>query len=610
MKASQLPLFTLKEAHKEARVVSHQLLLRAGYIHKASSSGFYSYLPFGQMVYRNIEEIIRKEMNRFGAVEVRLPVMTHSDVWKESGRWSEMGPEMIRLKDRHENDYCLAPTHEEAITWLAKSYLRSYKQLPINFYQIGIKYRDETRPRFGLIRCREFTMKDAYSFHLTDDSLEETYQKMRECYHSIFKKIGIPTIPVQADSISMGGSYSEEFMVASEIGESTLLLSENQNSALYQANQDKTEFLPATPYPTYPFESTGPNSQSKSFSKVDAKPEVKFEAKLKNTPGLTSVGEVANFLKRSELFFIKALVYEDAGHIVIGFIPGDRDLSVSKLKNICQLPSLEMASSETIEKGIQSTVGFTGPYKLPVSHRDIVDITKNSSNKKKKVFIYFDRNLKNRSGLVAGGNQKDTHYINLQEGRDFTIHSESQNIDLVEAKAGDLCPLDPKQKLIEKKGIELGHIFKIGNKYTQAMGLSVLNKEGKEVIPTMGCYGIGLDRTLQTYIEHNHDQKGIIWSDTLSPYQIYYIGIFNQDEEKKQQEKVYEILVEKGFKVYFDDRKERAGVKFNDAELVGFPWQLVAGKEFLSSKKLELKNRKTMEKVIITLEDLPKALKF
>ncbi len=582
MKASQTPLFTSKETPKDAQIKSHQLLIKGGYIHK-QASGLYSYLPFGYIVHQKVEQIIREEMNKFGGVEVKLPILTQAESWEISGRWSNMGIEMIRLKDRHKNNYCLAPTHEEVITQVAKAYLKSYKQLPINFYQIGIKYRDEVRPRYGLIRCREFVMKDAYSFHATEESLDETYQKMRLCYHSIFERCGISVVSVQADSASMGGSYSEEFMVISQIGESTLLLAENTKRCPYHANQEKTEFIPAQKYPVV---------KSSSLPK------------LVDTPHVTSVKDVAQLIKKEDAQFIKAIIFEEDAHIIITFIPGNRELSLTKLKNITGLVNLEMATHATIEEGLQLVPGFVGPHKLPVTHDQEVILSSLKVSIKKKVLLYYDRCLKERGELVGGGNQKDSHYINLQEGRDFIIHDASEAIDLVEAEAGDLCPLDTQQKLVEKKGIELGHIFKIGRKYSDKMKFTVLDPNGKTIVPAMGCYGIGVGRTMQAFVEQNYDDHGMVWSRSLTPYDIYLIPIYDTEAELKQHEGVYNSLKEAGFSVYFDDRKERVGVKFHDADLVGFPWQIISGKKFLQSKQFELKNRKNMQRKDVTFDEL------
>ena len=576
MKATQIPLFTEKENPSDAQVISHQLLVRAGFI-KKQASGLYTYLPFGWTTHRTIEQIIREEMDAHKAVEVHLPVIIPAELWQKTGRWDAMGPEMMRLQDRHNNPFCLGPTHEESITDLALSYLRSYRQLPINFYQIGTKYRDEIRPRYGLIRCREFTMKDAYSFHIDDVSLDETYQTMRQCYRIIFERCGIDAIPVEADSGAMGGSGSEEFMCASDIGEATLLISEKND---YRGNQEKVEFFPATPY-------------SITLSPI-AKQEVL-------TPNLKTIEEVASFLKVSTKDLVKAVVYENEQAIVIGFIPGDRDVSEAKLQNVSGQALLELASPASIIDGLQSVPGFTGPIDLSVQHNSVVSV----QNKKKVVLIYFDQYLKNRGNLIVAGNKKDVHYTNINEGRDFTaIHL----VDLVLAKEGDLCPTDKTQTLTQTKGIELGHIFKLGKKYTQSLGVTVLDATGRPITPTMGCYGIGVGRTLQSIVEQNYDEKGIIWPESVSPYKFYFIGISNNETDSQKINELYTTFKKAGMNVYFDDRNERPGVKFNDADLVGFPWQIIAGKNFFNSSILELKNRKSGEKTEIHLDDL--LLKF
>ena len=413
-------------------------------------------------------------------------------------------------------------------------------------------------------------------------------KKMRLCYQTIFNRCGISVISVQADSAGMGGSYSEEFMVTNDIGESALLLAEDTTTCPYQSNQEKAEFIPAEKYPLI---------QSLSVPK------------LVSTPQLTSVADVAKFLKKDEVQFIKAIVCEEENHIIISFIPGNRELSLAKLKNISDLANLEIATSKSIQDSIQSVLGFIGPYKLPVTHKQEVSLPSSKTICKKKILIYYDRNLKGRGKLIAGGNQKDSHYINLQEGRDFTIENHSKEIDLVKAEEGDLCPLDLKQKLVKKRGIELAHIFKIGRKYSKKMEVAVLDPNGKTIIPTMGCYGIGVGRTMQAFVEQNYDDNGMIWSHSLTPYDIYFIPIYNTQEELKKHEEIYNLLIREGFSVYFDDRKERVGIKFNDADLVGFPWQIISGKKFIESKQIEIKNRKNMRRENISLDTLVVSLK-
>jgi len=584
-KATEFPLFTAHEDPKDAVVASHKLLTRAGFIRK-QASGFYIQMPFALMIQQNIEEIIRDEMNKAGAIEVKLPVLTDAELWKTSARWDAMGSEMMRLTDRHKNPFVLGPTHEESMTTLAASFLKSYKQLPMNLYQIGIKYRDEIRPRYGLIRCREFTMKDAYSFHMDDESLDETYRKMRVAYKNVFNRCGLQTIAVQADSGAMGGSASEEYMVPSEIGEETLLVSGFEETD-YKSNSEKTEFIPAIPYDVKT--STG-------------------EAKRVDTPNVKTVEDVAAFLKAGIQNFIKTVIYENTHVVIICFLPGDRDINEAKLKNISGQSEIEMASAETIQAVTGAIPGFAGPLGLKVQHGQKINVSsgeKNPSATNKEVRIYFDRNLAGRGDLISGGNQDDTHYVGLQEGRDFTIPADGKDLDLVLAKEGDRVPGQPGKTLQSTKGIEVGHIFKLGYKYARAFKLSVLDKNGKAHMPTMGTYGIGVGRTMATVVEQNHDDKGIIWPASLSPFHIYLVGIFKGDEQKAAIDDLFEKLSGMGLKVYYDDRNENPGVKFNDADLVGFPWQFTAGKNYISGGEIEVKNRRSGEKSMVTLATLP-----
>lgn len=565
MRASQLPLFTSKDDPSDAQVVSHRLLARAGYIRK-QGSGLYIYLPFGNIVHRKIEQIVREEMDRAGGVEVTLPVITPAELWQESGRWDIMGKEMMRMHDRHGVGYALGPTHEEAMSDLARSFLQSYKQLPINLYQIGKKYRDEIRPRYGLIRCREFTMKDAYSFHADDASLDATYQKMREAYRAIFERCGLKTIPVEADSGNMGGSGSEEFMVASQIGEETLLLCSDEKCG-YRSNQEKTAYI----------ENIGKGGSQSAPTKDAA---VDF-----NTDELKTIDEVAKLTGENPRDFIKAVIFEDAAKIIVCFIPGDRDLSEIKMKNLAGVNEYWLASEETIKAVTGAEPGYAGPVDLPHKHGDKID--------KKILHIYFDKHLKERSGLIAGANRTHFHKKNVAEGRDFTI---TEAHDLINAHAGDICPQCKKAELTETRGIEVGHIFKLGKKYSEKMKLTVLDPNGKPLTPTMGCYGVGVGRTMATAIEQNHDERGLVWHKNLSPFQVYLVSLAKGDAETVFVDKLYATLEAHGLSVYLDDRDERAGVKFNDAELVGFPFIVTVGKKTLESGKIELKLRRSGEK--------------
>ncbi len=578
MRASQLPLFTSKNDPNDAQVASHRLLSRAGYIRK-QGSGLYAYLPFGDMVHRKIEQIIREEMNRFGGVEVTLPVITPAELWQESGRWDLMGKEMMRMQDRHEVGYALGPTHEEAMTDVARSFLQSYKQLPINLYQIGRKYRDEIRPRYGLIRCREFVMKDAYSFHADDKSLDETYQKMREAYRAIFERCGLKTIPVEADSGNMGGSGSEEFMVASSIGEETLLLCSDEACG-YRSNQEKTAFIENT-------KGVNPASDNANANAED------FE-----TGALKTIEEVANLTAQNPRDFVKAVIFEDAQHIYLCFVSGDRELSEIKMKNLAGATDYWLASEDTIQGLTGAEPGYAGPAGLRFKDGDKVG--------KKLLRIFFDRHLKGRQGLITGANKTGFHTKNIAEGRDFSV---AEGHDLIVAHAGDICPQCKKAELTETRGIEVGHIFKLGKKYSEKMKLSVLDPNGKPLTPTMGCYGIGVGRTMATSIEQNHDERGLIWHKNLTPFVVYLVSLAKSESEVAFVDQLYAKLQSTGISVYLDDRDERAGVKFNDAELVGFPFIVTVGKKSIESGKLEVKLRRSGEKLELSEAELMEKLK-
>lgn len=587
MRASELPLFTSKDDPSDAQVVSHRLLARAGFIRK-QGSGLYIYLPFGNIVHRKIEQIVREEMDRAGGVEVTLPVITPAELWQESGRWDIMGKEMMRMEDRHGVGYALGPTHEEAMTDLARSYLQSYKQLPINFYQIGKKYRDEIRPRYGLVRCREFTMKDAYSFHTTDESLDETYQKMREAYRAIFERCGLKTIPVEADSGNMGGSGSEEFMVASSIGEETLLLCSDEKCG-YRSNQEKTAFIENT-------KRGGSTALTdRSLSAVEGRIE-DFD-----TGAAKTIEDVAKLTGQNPRDFVKAVIFEDKEHIYLCFIPGDRELSEIKMKNLAGATEYWAASEETIKALTGAEPGYTGPVGLKFGDGDVVSLNLPTGDGKKALRIFYDAHLKGREGLITGANKTSFHKKNVAEGRDFKV---TDGHDLVNAHAGDLCPQCKKAELTETRGIEVGHIFKLGKKYAEKMQVSVLDQTGKPLTPTMGCYGIGVGRTMATSVEQNHDERGLIWPRNLSPFMVYLVSLVKGETETAFVDKLYETLQARGISVYLDDRDERAGVKFNDAELVGFPFIVTVGKKTLESGKIEMKLRRTGEKLELTEAEL------
>ncbi|MCZ8155954.1 MAG: proline--tRNA ligase [Leptospira sp.] len=559
MKASSYLIPTTKDDPQDAVVASHRLMLRAGLIRK-SASGLYSYLPLGLRILKKIEAIVRDEMDASGALEFQLPILTPSEIWKESGRWDKMGKEMFRIKDRHDVENCLGPTHEESFCVLVKPMVRSYKDLPINVYQIHTKFRDEIRPRFGVIRSREFTMKDAYSFHLDDVSLDETYQKMRTTYRRIFTRLGLSTIPVQADSGNMGGSASEEFMVVSPIGEETLTIC---SSCDYSGNIEKTPVVP----PNDPKANTGSSEE------------------VVDTPGKKSIQDVAAFLNVEESYVLKAVAMWYDGKYVLVFLPGDRELNENKLKNHLVANEMRpMGDAELSKFGL--IPGFIGPG-MPM-HEDLLVL----------VDAVVDWNAK----YVTGANAFDKHKKGVSL-KDHFDSSKIQTLDLAQARAGDLCP-NCNAVLKAEKGIEVGHIFKLGQKYTKAFEISVLNDKGKATTTTMGCYGIGVNRCMATVIEQCNDDKGIYWPISIAPFEICLVSIAKSAEDNARIGAVYEQLRSAKYDVLWDDRDLGPGFKFKDSELIGFPIRLTMGKGFLEKNEITILNRKTMEEKNIVFTDI------
>jgi prolyl-tRNA synthetase len=535
-------------------------MLRAGVIAKLGS-GLYHMLPMGLRSFRKVENVIREEMNNAGALEFVLPVLIPAEIWETSGRWGVMGKEMFRLKDRHETWNVLGPTHEESFTDLMKGILKSYRDLPVSVYQIHTKFRDEIRPRFGVMRSREFVMKDAYSFHKDQDSLEETYQKMRVAYRNVFSRLGIDTIPVEADTGTMGGSRSEEFMVPSEIGEETLLIS---HGGKYYSNQEKTPLVPP---------------------KKDKEPPARVKAKKKlSTPGLTSIEEVARHVGAEPLHLAKAMVYAVGNEFVIVFIRGDRQINEVKLKNA--LGGAEYRPASDAELNSMGLVpGFIGPGKIPQGVRVIRDAT-----------------IRPGRAYIAGANEVDLH----ESGAEFPASFEERDVAL--AVEGDPSPAGDGV-LRALKGIEVGHIFQLGDKYTKAFNVSVLDETGRPLTPIMGCYGIGVQRTLAAIVEQHHDEKGVVWPVAACPFEVVLVGITRGEEEVKKVEHVYDLLKKGKFDVLYDDRDIRPGVKFADAELVGYPVRVTAGKTFFESGKLEVQVRKTGETVQASPSDLARTVR-
>jgi prolyl-tRNA synthetase len=522
-------------------------MLRAGLIRK-ESAGMYLYLPLGFRVLRKITDIVREEMERAGALEFLMPELTSADLWKESGRWEAMGKEMIRIKDRNGLEYALAPTHEEAFTAAVRSIVSSYRDLPLNAYQINTKFRDEIRPRYGVMRSKEFIMKDAYSFDMDEAGLERSYQSMRKAYRNIFSRCGIETIPVEADTGAMGGSASEEFMVASEVGEEVLLLCA---ACGYKANQERAQYRRSEAAPA-------------------GEPE---DLRVVDTPNVRTIDDLAVFFNCGADRFLKSIVYLADSTPVMAVVPGDREINEVKLKNALGALEVELAPDAIVEEVTSAPVGFAGPMT------------------KKPVRTIFDLSIRTTRNAITGANEKDKHYAGVKAGRDFII---AQEADITSAVKGDACP-QCGAALDERKGIEVGHIFKLGYKYTKSMNLTVLDENGKAVYPIMGCYGIGVNRTMAAVIEQHNDDKGISWPMTVAPFQVHLVGIAKSEDEISAVEEIYGMLSNAGIEVLYDDRKASPGVKFADADLIGMPVRVTVGKSYFKDGEIEVKLRRESE---------------
>ncbi len=544
MKASELFFPTLREVPAEAEVVSHQLLLRAGFIRKASG-GVYSYLPLAQRVLKKIMQIVREEMDRAGGQELMLPIIQPRELWEKTGRWDVYGDEMFRLQDRHKRYFALGPTHEEIITTLVNADVHSYRGLPLMLYQIQNKYRDEIRPRFGLMRGREFIMKDAYSFDVDYQGLDMSYQKMFEAYHQIFQRMELKYRVVEADSGAIGGSSSHEYMVLADSGEAEVVYCEQCS---YAANVEKAEC----------------SCQEAVPGQTDALPLEK-----KHTPGQKTVEDVAAFFQRPTSQVIKTLLCLADGQPVVALLRGDRELNVVKFQNLLGCLDLVMADEKAAYELFGAGFGSLGPIGLDIP-------------------IYGDLEIQAMSAANCGANQDDYHYINVCPGRDFQVR---QWNDLRNAVAGDPCPhcQNPLQLV---RGIEVGHIFKLGDKYSRDLDASFLDQNGQSQIMVMGCYGIGISRTMAAAVEQNRDEQGIIWPLPLAPYQVIVIPVNSKKEDQMDLARsIYEQLLAKGIEVILDDRDERAGVKFKDADLIGIPLRITVGPKALQENKVEVKKR-------------------
>ncbi len=548
MRSSQLYFPTLKEIPSDAEITSHKLMLRAGMIRKLAS-GLYTWLPLGLRVLKKVEKVIREEMNRIHAQEILMPAVQPAELWIETERWDQFGPSLLKFMDRHKRPFCFGPTHEEVVTDLVRHELKSYKQLPLILYQIQSKFRDEVRPRFGIMRAREFLMKDAYSFHIDDASLAKTYQDMYEAYSRIFTRLGLTFRAVLADTGSIGGSQSHEFQVLAESGEDLIAFSTESD---YAANVELAPSLPPT-------HKRAKGSKTLSFVK---------------TPNIKSVQEQADYLKMQVKDILKTLLVKGKTkeHPVVALlVRGDDELNPLKAeKHPLVLSPFTMASLEEVQKIAKCGPGFVGPKDLSIP-------------------IIADHQVLQMVDFVCGANQEDTHYSGFNWGVDA---AEPAVADLRIVKTGDKSP-DGKGTLILKRGIEVGHIFQLGNKYSKAMNVSVLDEAGRAKIVTMGCYGIGVSRIVAAAIEQHHDTKGICFPSPMAPFQVALIpiGFHKSEPVKKAAETLYQHLSEAGIEVLLDDRDERPGVMFNDVELIGIPHRIVIGDKSLANNNVEYKGR-------------------
>ena len=548
MRWSKTLIPTLKEDPADAEVVSHKLLVRAGMI-RPVSRGIYDYLPLGLRVIRKIETIVREEMDRAGAQELLLPVVSPAELWQESGRWEVYGKELLRFKDRQERDFCLGPTHEEIITDIVRRVVRSYRELPFNLYQIQTKFRDEIRPRFGLMRGREFIMKDAYSFHADITDCKREYENMFQTYKRIFSRCGLKFRPVEADTGAIGGSQSHEFQVLADSGEDAIV---SCNHCEYAANIQKAELRRQRPA------GRDVNTEPPALDKIA-------------TPGKKSVAEVAAFLRLPPDRFIKTLVFRtDQGQLVAALVRGDHDINATKLQEVLGCRGLALADEAEVVAAALVPPGFLGPIGLALH-------------------TVADWAIQGIQGAVTGANEVDAHYIHVDQERDFTP---SAFADLRQAVAGDACPRCDEGVLEAHRGIEVGQVFYLGKKYSVALGATYLDAEGRELPIEMGCYGIGISRMVAAAIEQNHDANGIIWPFAIAPFHVLLLPInYKELAVQKVCDELYADLGKRGIEVLLDDREERPGVKFKDGDLIGIPLRVTAGAKGLQKGCLELRTR-------------------
>jgi len=565
MRWSKTFIHTLRQDPSDAEVISHRLLVRAGFIAKVAA-GIYNYLPLATRSLAKLSAIVREEMAGAGSAELVMPAVQPAELWQDSGRWAEYGPELLRIKDRHEREFCFGPTHEEIITDIVRGTVTSYKQLPVNMFQIQTKFRDEIRPRFGLMRGREFLMKDAYTFHADNADLDLAYRAMERAYRRVFSRCGLSYTQVEADTGNIGGSESHEFMVLAETGEDAIL---SCPECLYGANVEKAEAGTLEAAPSWPLDT----------------PDTPREV---DTPDQRTIEEVSEFLGIAPAHLVKTLIFETSEDLVAVLIRGDLDVNEIKLKNALGCLELQLASEQKILEITGGPQGFSGPVGL------------------KGVRLVADPSVMALDVAATGANKDHTHTVGVVPNRDFTP---DEVVELRLAQAGDPCPRCDGT-LIEKRGIEVGHVFKLGTKYSKAMRCTFLDANGEEQLMPMGCYGLGVSRTMAAAIEQNHDDKGIIWPLPIAPYEVVLV-LLNSDKEDVVEAGtgLYDQLVAAGIDVLFDDRPERPGVKFNDMDLIGFPVRIVVGKRGLESGEVELSLRRDGERRPTPIGELVPAVK-
>ena len=565
MRFSSFFIPTVKEDPSDAEVASHRLMVRAGMIRKLAA-GIYNCLPLGLRCMRKVENIVRDEMNGAGAIELLMPAVLPAEPWVESRRWDYYGKELLRFRDRAERDFCLGPTHEEIITDIVRREIRSYRQLPVNFYQIQTKFRDEMRPRFGIMRAREFIMKDAYSFDVSDEAADVSYRAMYDAYVRVFERCGLEFSVVSADSGNIGGSFSHEFMVIADTGEDVIMSS---TGADYAANLELAKI--------------GVSPDEREGGRTDSGLEGLSEV---HTPGAKTVGEVARLLGVEDGDLIKTLIVGTERRPVVALVRGDAELSLTKLRNFLGCQVAELADTGTIEDVSGGPLGFSGPVGL---RRD-------------DARVVADKSVRNMKNAVTGANRADYHLTGVNPGRDFEADSYA---DIRVAREGDPCPVSEDGVLVSSRGIEVGHVFKLGTKYSEAMGAVYTDENGAERPIVMGCYGIGIGRTVAAAIEQNHDEHGIKFPVPLSPFEVSVLPVnMKQKDVTGAAEKIYSKLLSAGTDVIIDDRTETAGVKFKDADLLGIPVQVTIGRRNLEEGVVEIKSRTSGERTKVALEEV------